>query len=106
MWTRLVVHAHGSVYRKECLIKRLFRRGDVPRVLERIVHPLSQCIMQRISRLSHADATASPMQQIGVALTGILNASVAMMNHIARINLMLIVESKGLMQSIQTAFNL
>ena len=37
------------------------------------------------------------MQQIGVALTGILNASVAMMNHIARINLMLIVESKGLM---------
>ncbi|EIW91714.1 hypothetical protein HMPREF1322_0879, partial [Porphyromonas gingivalis W50] len=31
--------------------------------------------MQRISRLSHADATASPMQQIGVALTGILNAS-------------------------------
>ena len=96
MWTRLIVHAHGLFYRKECLIKRLLRRGDVPGVLERIVHPLGQCIMQRISRPSHADATASPMQQIGIAFTSLLNTSIAMMNHIARINLMLIVESKGL----------
>ena len=54
--------------------------------------------MQRVARLGHADATAPIPEQSRVARRGILYPPVAVMNHIGRIDPMLSIEIKSLMQ--------
>lgn len=70
--------------------------GDIPRVLERIIHSLCQRIVQWVARLCHADATVPFPEQSRVTRRGILYPSVAVMNHTARIDSMVTAEIESL----------
>ncbi len=101
-----IVHLDGTHHRLRGVFKGLLLERDVPRVLEGIVHPLCQGVMERIACLGHADAAVLPTAEGGISGRGVLHASVAVVDHVVGVDVMLLEEVKCLVERTYAAFHL
>ena len=106
MRTSRIVHLDGMRHRFCGLFEGLLLGRDIPRVLEGIVHPLSQGVMERIARLGHADTAVLRTEQVGISGRGILHTSVAVVDHVVSVDVMLLEEVECLVERTHAAFHL
>ena len=71
-----VVHVDGVAYGASAGDEVQFAVVEEPGVLHRVVHPLCQCIVQRVARLRHADLRVYGQQHLHIVLRGVLYATV------------------------------
>ena len=106
MRTSRIVHLNGTRHRLRGFFEGLLLGRDIPRVLEGVVHPLCQGVMERIARLGHADAAVLRTEQVGVSGRGVLHASVTVVDHVVGVDVVLLKEVECLVERTHAAFHL
>ena len=104
--TGRIVDGDGVRTRAGCFAEGLVVAADVPGVLERVVDALGNGVVEGISSLRHADAIALVAEALGVAVGGVLDASVAVVNHVLDVNVVLFVEVERLVERLEATFDL
>ena len=106
MLTSRIVHLDGTRHRLRGFFESLLLGRDIPRVLEGVVHPLCQGVMDRIARLGHADAAVLRAEQLCISGRGVLHASVAVVDHVVGVDVVLLKEVECLVERTHAAFHL
>lgn len=88
------------------LFRRQFIAVEEPSVLDGIVHALGKCVVQRISRLRHADTYALLLEPAHIARGAVQYAPVGMMYQLLRRDTVRAVEGQGHLQSLQGAIGI
>ena len=81
-----IVHADGILYGGACRDEVQLAVVEEPGVLHRVVHPLGQCIVQRVARLRHADLHIYGQKHLHILLRGVLHAAVRVVNQLRYVN--------------------
>lgn len=99
--THVVVNIHCLGHKAFHFLKAFVFCVKQPAVLDRVVHPFCQGIMQGIACLSHADPDAVSLEKVNVLVAAVLHATVGVVDERAEVHAMLPVEVHGTANGLQ-----